>query len=50
MVVERVVVNSMPTTVEVVRKVDEGVTAVQERGPVFELLHHDACRGEARGR
>lgn len=47
MVVERVVVNGMPTAVEIIREVDERVTAIQQGGLVFELLHPDACRREA---
>ena len=46
MVVESVVVNRMPTAVEVVRQMDERVTAIQQGGLVFELLHPDACRGK----
>ena len=50
MVVERVVVNSVPTAMEIVREVDERVTAIQQCGLVFELLHPDACRRETRER
>lgn len=47
MVVERVVVNSVPTAVEIMWEMEEGETAIEERWQVFELLHHDACgRGE----
>lgn len=49
-VVERVVVNGMPTAVEIIREVDERVTAIQQGGLVFELLHPDACRREAQER
>lgn len=49
MVVERVVVNSVPTAVEIMREVQEGETAIEERRQVFELLHHDAC-GRGGGR
>lgn len=49
-VVERVVVNGMPTAVEIIREVDERVTAIQQGGLVFELLHPDACRREAQDR
>lgn len=49
-VVERVVVNSVTTAVEIVREVDECVTAVPQRGLVFKFLHPDACRREARER
>lgn len=49
-VVESVVVNSMPAAVEIVREVDEHVAAVQQGGLVFEFLHPDACRREARKR
>lgn len=47
MVVEAVVVNGVPTAVEIIREVDERVAAVQQGGLVFELLHPDACRREA---
>jgi hypothetical protein len=40
----------MPTAMEVMREVDESITAVQKRRLVFEFLHHDACRREGRGR
>lgn len=49
-VVERVVVNSVTTAMEIVREVDERVTAVPQRGLVFKFLHPDACRREARER
>lgn len=42
-VVEGVVVNSVPTAMEIVREVDEGKAAVEKCRQVFELLHHDAC-------
>lgn len=42
MVVERVVVNSVPTAVEIMWEVEEGEAAIEERRQVFELLHHDA--------
>lgn len=43
-VVEGTIVDHVPTTVEVGWQQDRGVAAVQERGPVLELLHQDACR------
>lgn len=49
MVVERVVVNSVPAAMEVMREVEEGEAAIQEGRQVFELLHHDAC-GRGGGR
>lgn len=49
-VVERVVVNGMPTAVEIIWEVNERVTAIQQRGLVFELLYPDACRREAQDR
>lgn len=49
MVVERVVVNSVPTAVEIMWEMEEGETAIEERWQVFELLHHDAC-GSGEGR
>lgn len=48
-VVERVVVNSVPTAVEIMWEVEEGEAAIEERRQVFELLHHDAC-GRGGGR
>lgn len=49
-VVERVVVNSVPTAVEIMWEVEEGEAAIEERRQVFELLHHDACgRGGEEG-
>lgn len=50
MVVERAVVNGMPTAMEIIREVDERVTAIQQGGLVLEFLHPDACRREARER
>lgn len=46
MVVESAAVNHVPTAVEVIREMDERVTAVQQGGLVFELLHPDACGGK----
>lgn len=43
-VVERVVVDRVPTAVEVMWEVDEGGAAIEKCGQVFELLHHDSCR------
>lgn len=49
-VVERVVVNGMPTAMEIIREVHKSVSAIQQGGLVFEFLHPDACREEARKR
>lgn len=47
-VVQGAVVNGVPAAVEIIREVEERVAAIQQGGLVFEFLHPDACRREAR--